>query len=215
VGCCTSCCGSKAAGKEVGEAIKNNASKVKVHVGPLEMGVDGVVAKPKFNIGVKGGGLYFMAGVRDVRDGLAAESFAMMMKSYSTEGESLKELLENVQAEEKVPALDDLVKAVPDILAAVMSELSIDLASKKMEMEGVVYVYAGAGVSAGVWLGWLDTDGYAMVGAEGRVAALATAGASLRVGKHADGKSARVVAYLTNVGFDVVVKLKDGDLQKV
>ena len=132
----------------------------------------------------------------------------MVMKSYSTKGDSFKELLENVKAMEKIPALDDLITAVPKIVGAVLEETGLDANSDKVEIEGVIYVYVGVGVSAGVWLGWLDTVGYRMVGAEGSLGTLASLGASLRVGKSEDGTAARVVAYLTNVGIDVVIKQK-------
>jgi len=182
---------------------------VKVHIGPLELGADGVAIKPKFNIGVQGGTIYAMAGVRDVRDGLAAEALAMAMKSYSTDGATLVEVLQNVKAQEPVPALDDIIAAVPDIMAAVLQNIGVDITSNCSKVEGVVYVYVGAGISAGVFLGWLDTNGYAMVGVEGRVASAAALGLTVKAGLHESKKAVRVTVFLANVGFDVIVQLKE------
>jgi len=201
--------GSAAAETSKVAATAVGASKIKVHIGPLEVGADGMAVKPKFNLGIQGGSLYAMAGVRDVRDGLAAESLAMYMKSYSSSGLTLVEFLENVKAEEKVPALDDLVVAAPKIIAEVMSAIGVDIGAENVaEVEGAVYIYVGAGVTAGAYLGWLDTQGYRMVGVEGKVATAAAVAITLKAGIHEEKQTVRVVSYLTNVGFDVIVKLK-------
>eukprot|EP00441_Pelagodinium_beii_P025464 CAMPEP_0197664470 /NCGR_PEP_ID=MMETSP1338-20131121/58655_1 /TAXON_ID=43686 ORGANISM="Pelagodinium beii, Strain RCC1491" /NCGR_SAMPLE_ID=MMETSP1338 /ASSEMBLY_ACC=CAM_ASM_000754 /LENGTH=250 /DNA_ID=CAMNT_0043243113 /DNA_START=415 /DNA_END=1167 /DNA_ORIENTATION=- len=185
------------------------ASKMKVHLGPLELGQDGMVVKPKFNIGIQGGSLYAMAGIRDVRDGLAAEGLAMYMKSYSSQGATLLEMLENVKAEEKIPALDDLVEAVPKIIAEALEITGVDIGKDLVaSVEGAVYIYVGAGVTAGVYFGWINTQGYRMLGAEGKVAAATALGITVMAGLHDDLQAVRIVSYLTNVGFDVVVKLK-------
>jgi len=204
MGCC--CCSSGGAAKPA-EVQKQ---KTKVHVGPLQLGDDGVLVQPKFNFGIQGGNLHAMIGVDDVRDGLKAEAMAMAMKSYSTSGDSLVELLDNVKNEEpSVKALEELITKVPDIMADVLEKLKIDLNSQAYEFEGVIYIYIGVGVSAGMYLGWLDTSGYNMVGAEGHVATGADLGISIKAGLREDKKSVRTVAYLTNVGFDVIAKLKD------
>jgi len=184
-------------------------SKVKVHVGPLEVGPDGVAIKPKFNLGITGSSVYAMAGVQDVRDGVKVEAYAQTQKSYSSSGSSLVEILENIKAEEKVPVLDTMIEAMPDTIAAVLDLAGVDLKQEKYEAEGVVYIYVGAGVTAGVYLGWLDTQQYHMAGVEGRVAAAASVGMSVRAGLHKDRKAIRIIMYLNNVGFDVIAKLKN------
>jgi len=196
--------GSNAAGTGIG------ASKLKVHIGPLELSKDGTVMKPKFNIGIEGGSLYAMAGLRDVRDGLSAEGLAMYQKAYSSKGATLQEVLENVKAEEKVPALDDFIVAVPQIMAEVLEATGIDLKADRIAaVEGAVYIYVGTGVSAGLYLGWVDTKGYRMVGVEGKMAVAASMGITVKAGVHENLQSVRITSYLTNVGFDVVVKLKE------
>lgn len=180
--------------------------KVKVHVGPIEVGSDGLAVKPKFNLGITGGTLHVMAGVSDVRDGLRLETYAQAQKSYSSEGSSITEVLENVKAAEPLPVIDELITAVPDILAEVLRMTGADLKTNTSSAEGVVYIYTGVGVTAGVFLGWVDTAGFRMVGAEGKVAAGASVAATVKAGVHEDGKSVRVTVYLTNVGFDVIVK---------
>ena len=182
-------------------------SKMKVHVGPLEIDAHGVVVKPKFNLGIAGGSLYALAGVRDVRDGLAVEGLSMYMKSYSTSGSSLLEVLHEIQAQEPIPVLDDFVAAIPKIVACVLEMVRVDIDGDNVAgVEGVVYVYVGSGVTAGIYLGWVDTQGYAMIGLEGRVATVAGAALALRAGLNEERSAARVVSYLSNVGFDVVVR---------
>merc|ERR1712007_258698 len=160
---------------------------VKVSIGPLEIDRDGVVVKPKFNVGITGPGIYLLAGVRDVRDGLAGETFAMMHKDYTTKGSSLTEILENVRAVDPVPVLDDLIKAVPEAISKVIEALGIDIGQNCVEVEGVVFFWVGVGVSAGLYLGWADTKGYSMIGVEGIAASLVSVGFSLYCGRHESG----------------------------
>ena len=35
------------------------------------------------------------------------------------------------------------------------------------DLPGVMYVYVGVGVTAGVYLGWIDTEGFRMMGLQG------------------------------------------------
>ncbi|OLP91686.1 Coiled-coil domain-containing protein 151 [Symbiodinium microadriaticum] len=196
------------AASTTGDAV--GASKTKVHVGPLEIDSSGVVVKPKFNLGIAGGSLYALAGVRDVRDGLAVDGLAMYMKSYSSSGASLVEVLSEIKAQEPIPVLDDLITAVPQIISLVLETVGVDIDGANVAtVEGVVYVYVGAGVTAGIYLGWVDTQGYAMIGLEGRVATAAGAALALRAGLNEEKLAARVVSYLTNVGFDMVVKFRE------
>mmetsp|Transcript_46088 Transcript_46088/g.85966 ORF Transcript_46088/g.85966 Transcript_46088/m.85966 type:complete len:221 (+) Transcript_46088:53-715(+) len=186
------------------------AGKTRVHVGPLELSSDGAVLKPKFNLGISGGSIYALAGVRDVRDGLAVESLAMYMKSYSSSGGSLVEFLEEIQAQEPIPILDDIITAVPKIVASVLDAVGANIGGEHVEnVEGIVYVYVGAGVTAGIYLGWVDTQGYAMLGLEGSVVTVTGAALALRAGLNEEKLMVRVVSYLTNVGFDVIVKLRE------
>eukprot|EP00927_Polykrikos_kofoidii_P074953 TRINITY_DN71004_c0_g1_i1.p1 TRINITY_DN71004_c0_g1~~TRINITY_DN71004_c0_g1_i1.p1 ORF type:complete len:240 (-),score=51.40 TRINITY_DN71004_c0_g1_i1:46-765(-) len=196
---------------EAATATEEVATKlgVKVHVGPLEIGSDGVVIKPKFNVGVTGNGVYALAGLSDVRDGVLLEGLAMAMKSYTTSGQSLVELLQNIKDVDDHPELDKLVKVVPDIIAMVIEQIDVDISSKSTELEGVVYVYAGVGVTAGVFLGWVDTKGFRMVGARGAVAAGVGINITLIAGVHESRRAVRVVCYLANVGFDIIARLKE------
>ena len=127
---------------------------------------------------------------------------------YATSGSSLADLLQNVRAQEKVPALDDMITAVPKIAGEVVDAVGVDIEGAR-EVEGVVYIYTGVGVSAGAWLGWLDTNGYRMVGAQGAVAAALRMGMTVRAGLDAPRTSVRVVCFMANVGFDVLVRLQE------
>ena len=206
--CCTQSRKQDAVGDVASTAAgATGASKMKIHVGPLEMDSSGVVVKPKFNLGISGGSLYALAGVRDVRDGLAVEGLAMYMKSYSSSGTSLIEVLREIKAQEPIPVLDDIIAAVPKVVSCVLETVGADIDGDNVAgVEGVVYVYVGAGVTAGIYLGWVDTQGYAMMGLEGRVATAAGAALALRAGLNEEKLAARVVSYLTNVGFDMIVK---------
>lgn len=184
------------------------AGNVKINVGPLELNKDGIAMKPKFNLGITGPRVYMMAGVRDVRDGLAVEGFSMMHKDYSSKGSTLVEVLQNIKAVDPVPGLDDLITVMPEAVAAVLSEFHIDIAVAGLEAEGVVFVFVGIGITAGLYLGWLDTKGYAMVGVEGQCATATAISLSLRAGLHESGRAVRVVMWLGNVGYDAVVRLK-------
>ncbi|CAJ1389217.1 unnamed protein product [Effrenium voratum] len=197
------CCGSKS--ETASAAI--GAGNTKVHVGPLEIDSSGVVVKPKFNLGIAGGSIYALAGVRDVRDGIAAETLAMYVKSYASSGKTLVEFLRQIKAQEPLPVLDDIIASLPQIASQVVETAGADIQKEDvLGVEGVVYIYVGAGVTAGVYLGWVDTSGYRMIGAEGTIATGAGLGVTLRAGMNEDKMAVRVVAYLSNVGFDIIVK---------
>jgi hypothetical protein len=192
------------AGKAVG------AQKTKVNFGPLEIGKDGVALKPKFNVGIAGGSLHLMAGVGDVRDGLTFEGMASYIKEYSTHGSSLAEVLTNVKAEEKIPALDDMITAIPNITAKVLKMIGADIAqSNTREIVAAVYVYVGVGIEAGLFLGWLDTNGYRMVGLQGGFSTGAGLAFDVKAGLNENGTAARLAMGFSNVAFDAIIKLKE------
>lgn len=185
-----------------------DTSSLQVHVGPLEATKEGVVIKPKMNLGVRGGVIKALVGVRDVRNGLAADATAGFVKSYATRGNTLRELLVHVKAQEKAPAIDDIIEKLPRIAAAVLEQLDVDIDAQARFVEGVLYVYVGVGVTAGAYLGWMDTTGYHMLGVEGQIATLAGLGLTLRVGAHKSRTAVRIVCYMSNVGFDVILHVK-------
>lgn len=185
-----------------------DTSSLQVHVGPLEATKAGVAIKPKLNFGVRGGVIKALVGVRDVRNGLAADAAAGFVKSYATRGNSLRDLLLNIKAQEKAPAIDDIIENLPGIAAAVLEQLDVDIDSQTRLVEGVLYVYVGVGVTAGAYLGWIDTAGYRMLGVEGQIATLAGLGVTLRVGAHKSRTAVRIVCYMSNVGFDAILRLK-------
>uniref|UniRef100_A0A0G4GQS5 Uncharacterized protein n=1 Tax=Chromera velia CCMP2878 TaxID=1169474 RepID=A0A0G4GQS5_9ALVE len=187
------------------EVKAKEGPNVKVHFGPLEVSSGGVVLKPKFSVGFQSGHIYAVGGMRDVRDGLAVEALAMGQKTYCTSGSSLVEFLQKIKATDPIPVLDDVITAVPQIVAAVLEITGIDIQAPGKEVEGLLYLYSGIGVTAGAYLGWTDTSGYRMVGAEGKIAAAVGLGMTIRVGMHEDEKSVRIVFFLSNVGGDVKV----------
>ena len=109
--------------------------------------------------------------------------------------------------QEPLPVLDDIIASLPQIASQVVETAGADIQKEDvLGVEGVVYIYVGAGVTAGVYLGWVDTSGYRMIGAEGTIATGAGLGVTLRAGMNEDKMAVRVVAYLSNVGFDIIVK---------
>lgn len=177
---------------------------VALHIGPIKVSADGATIQPKLNIGMQGGWLYLMAGIRDVRDGLAFECLGMIIVTYHGEGRSLEEFLRSVRCDNPVPMISFLVAAVPRILWAIAHATDIDVASDAYGVKGSVMFYIGLGLTAGVYLGWRDTRGYRMLGVEGRVASGFGLGATLRAGVHDEDGSVRVVCFLANVGLDCV-----------
>lgn len=151
-----------------------------------------------------------MAGVRDVRDGIVVDSMAMYMKSYASMGQSLLEFLQEMKSQEPCYILDEVIMAIPDIAAYVMETVGADIRSDKITLvEGVMYVYVGVGVSAGVYLGWVDTEGFAMMGLQGVIATVGGLGFSLRSGLSEEKMAARLVGFLTNVGFDIIIRYRE------
>lgn len=88
--------------------------------------------------------------------------------------------------------------------------MGADIRSDKVTLvEGVMYVYVGVGVTAGVYLGWIDTEGFRMMGLQGLIATVGGLGFSLRTGISEEKMSARLVGFLTNVGFDIIIRYRE------
>ncbi|CAE7545434.1 unnamed protein product [Symbiodinium sp. CCMP2592] len=156
---------------------------LQLHLGPLQLSNEGFELQPKLNVGIKGKGLTAMAGVRDIRDGLILDGMAMVTKHYMGQGRTIAEVLRNVKAQNPLPVIDDIVAAIPHVAAEIVQLIGADVTSDIVEsVRGTLYVYTGVGVSAGVFLGWLDTDGYAMMGALGQASLLKSVALSFRVG---------------------------------
>ncbi|CAE7176222.1 unnamed protein product [Symbiodinium microadriaticum] len=162
--------------------------------------------QPKLNVGIKGKGITAMAGVRDIRDGLILDGMAMVTKHYMGQGRTIAEVLRNVKAQNPLPVIDDIVAAIPHVAAEIVHLIGADVTSDIVEsVRGTLYAYTGVGVSAGVFLGWLDTDGYAMMGALGQASLLKSVALSFRVGISEDKMSSRLVMVVGNVGFEELV----------
>lgn len=200
------CCNSR---EKTTVVDSSNVTLTRFHLGPLEVDADGVLLKPKFNLGFESGSLRVFAGVRDVRDGIVVDSIAMYMKSYASMGQSLLEFLQEMKAQEPC-ILDEVITAIPDITAYVLETVGADIRSDKVTLvEGVMYVYVGVGVTAGVYLGWIDTEGFRMMGLQGLIATVGGLGFSLRTGISEEKMSARLVGFLTNVGFDIIIRYRE------
>ena len=200
------CCNAR---EKASPALDSEMGYTKFHIGPLEVDADGVVLKPKFNLGVQSGSLSAMAGVRDLRDGIVVDGIATYTRSYFSMGQSLLQFLQEMKAQEPC-VIDEIITALPDITAYVLETLGADIRSEKVALvEGVMFVYAGVGVTAGVYLGWIDTEGFSMLGLQGLVATVGGLGFSLRTGVSEDKLATRLVGYLTNVGFDIVLRYRE------
>ncbi|KAJ1622813.1 hypothetical protein T492DRAFT_1059903 [Pavlovales sp. CCMP2436] len=153
-----------------------------------------------------------MAGIGDVRDGITVQGLALASKQYASEGGSIGEVLSNVKAVVPAPVLDELILALPRLMGDVIELTGMD-DEHCVKVEGVVSIYVGVGVTAGVFLGWVDTTGYRMIGVQGSVAAVFALSVTLECGVHEDGRSVRVVLYGPKVGVDLMLHL-DRPLQQ-
>lgn len=193
---------------------KSNASvvrkrtKVKINIGPLEIGEGGFALKPKFDIGVTAPWIYLNAGVKDVRDGLTMEALGSAHKDYAVSGNTMQEIFTEVKAVDPLPVLDDLVEFVPKVVGWIMEKFSVDITSETKEIEGVIVAFIAVGIKAGLYLGWVNTEGYRMFGASGMIATALTAGITTKIGIHESGNSLRVVQFVSNVGVDIIIHLK-------
>lgn len=192
------------------ELIADQRLKTRFHVGPLELSCDGVVVKPKLNFGLQGPAFYAVAGLRDVRGGsLAVEAFAMAYLGVESHGDCIAHFLENAKSADALPLLDVLVLALPRILGVVLEATGVDVEAASHTVSGLLVVYVGVGITAGVNLGcWPDPEGYYNLGVEGTVASGIGLGITLRAGLHRDGRAVRVTCFAGSVGFDVVCALK-------
>lgn len=198
-------CASSSQKKSKGDQKKG--TKVKINIGPLEVGEDGMALKPKFDIGVMAPWIRLNAGVNNIQDGLVVETMGSVAKDYAVSGSSLEEILTEVKAVDPLPVLDDLIAGVPKIVALILEKFGVDIKSDTKEVEGVITAFVSVGIKAGLYLGWVDTEGYRMLGATGLAAAAISNGISTRVGIHTNGYSIRVVQFVSNVGVDVIIHL--------
>lgn len=152
-------CGSRLT--EVDKKLDDHLSKVKIHVGPLEVSDDGVVAKPQFLLGFSGPNLVASAGVRDLRDGVQVGARAQVQQSYAAEGTTLPTVLQSLKAADvEVAVIDEVITLLPNILGDILEELKVDALQAHYKATVVMHVYVGVGVSAGLWFGWVDTNGF-------------------------------------------------------
>ncbi|CAE7862553.1 EMB2654, partial [Symbiodinium sp. KB8] len=187
-------------------ALSYDAALPAFHAGGGGTSLSCFELQPKLNVGIKGKGITAMAGVRDIRDGLILDGMAMVTKHYMGQGRTIAEVLRNVKAQNPLPVIDDIVAAIPHVAAEIVHLIGADVTSDIVEsVRGTLYAYTGVGVSAGVFLGWLDTDGYAMMGALGQASLLKSVALSFRVGISEDKMSSRLVMVVGNVGFEELV----------
>ncbi|KAJ1621929.1 hypothetical protein T492DRAFT_1065900 [Pavlovales sp. CCMP2436] len=190
--------------------VEEHKRCVRWHLGPFLIEGTRVRVQPKFNLGIQGGALYAMAGIRDVRDGLAIESLIMLQAACSSEGASLGELLTNAREAHRclvLPCLGILVANAQELVAAVLVATGIDVDSRSRNVRGTVMVYVAAGFSAGIALGWQDTAGYRTYGVEGKIASLISLGFTIRIGTHKSGRAVRLCCYFANFAFDVTFRI--------
>eukprot|EP00892_Ulva_mutabilis_P005439 jgi/Ulvmu1/3267/UM151_0015.1 len=151
-----------------------------ISVGPFDISNEGVSVKPKFEIGLEGGGLNISIGVEDLRDGLDIGFTAEMeVFSFSAEGDDLLELLQSFELQ---TARDGAIPS--DARTVGLAYLSgpalprMILEATGLNLEGFGYlklsskVIQGVGARVQVALGALfpDTNGYRMYGVGGELA---------------------------------------------
>ena len=155
-----------------------------ISLGFVEIGSKGVEVKPQLKFGYEDEHQKVGGGIGDVRDGLNISAGASARVAGRSQGTTVDELCRNVKFDSPVPEVkkfvDLLLKTLLQGLAhhpvnVALQAMGLDIikviSSGKMMKAKLQYSY-GVGVKAGVKLGWCDTSGYHMVGAEAGVKAV-------------------------------------------
>ena len=147
-------------------------------MGFVEIGSKGVEAKPMWKWGYEDEHRKVVGGMGDVRDGINISVGGSVRVAGRSHGTTVDELCKNVEFDSTVPKVKEFVDILLKTLFEVMKHHPVNLALQAMGLDIIkvissgklmkaklMYSY-GVGVKAGVKLGWCDTSGYHMVGAE-------------------------------------------------
>ena len=153
-------------------------------LGPFEVGSEGFKAKPQWKIGYEDPHFKAMGGVGDLRDGINISGGVSARVAGRSHGTTVNELCENVQFDSHVPDVKKFVDILLKTLFEVMKHHPVNLILQEMGLDIIKVISSGklmkaklmyssgVGIKAGVKLGWCDTSGYHMVGAEAGVKAV-------------------------------------------
>ena len=168
---------SQATAAAVGAASQARQSdKWDVDVGPLFISSQGMQLKPQCRVGLTLGNLSVGAGMDDLRggQGFKCDARAEVAQELIGSGDSLVAFFQSLKAQRGLA--DDKVNAllarVHIIVALVTQRIKVNIGGQ-CKVDGKMTLKMGVGMGAAVSLGWLDHEGYRMVGVGGGVDAIA------------------------------------------
>ena len=168
---------SQATAAAAGAASQARQSdKWDVDVGPLFISSQGMQLKPQCRVGLTLGNLSVGAGVDDLRggQGFKCDARAEVAQELVGSGDSLIAFFQSLKAQRGLA--DDKVNAllarVHIIVALVTQRIKVNIGGQ-CKVDGKMTLKMGVGMGAAVSLGWLDHEGYRMVGVGGGVDAIA------------------------------------------
>ena len=152
------------------------SDKWDVDVGPLFISSQGMQLKPQCRVGLTLGNLSVGAGMDDLRggQGFKCDARAEVAQELIGSGDSLVAFFQSLKAQRGLA--DDKVNAllarVHIIVALVTQRIKVNIGGQ-CKVDGKMTLKMGVGMGAAVSLGWLDHEGYRMVGVGGGVDAIA------------------------------------------
>ena len=168
---------SQATAAAVGAASQARQSdKWDVDVGPLFISSQGMQLKPQCRVGLTLGNLSVGAGMDDLRggQGFKCDARAEVAQELIGSGDSLVAFFQSLKAQRGLAddKVNSLLARLHIIVALVTQRIKVNIGGQ-CKVDGKMTLKMGVGMGAAVSLGWLDHEGYRMVGVGGGVDAIA------------------------------------------
>eukprot|EP01084_Bolivina_argentea_P297805 513117_1 len=186
-------------------------------IGLLHRDKDGACMKPQFKFAIQNSNFDAYVGVGDVRDGLEIGAGAEASTVIRREGSSWVEVVKSIKTKSKQDMLTypgfkqlfGLIQEINKIEAMIFEKIGVNPA-----IDGVYFIIdakIATGVSADLKLklGWKDTDGYHMVGANGAIMVLVAAKVTIFGGYNPEKKTYKVLIGASNVTLTVFIRVED------
>jgi hypothetical protein len=113
-----------------------------------------------------------------------------------------------MKAKSEIRVVDDVIRIAPQLLSQIIHMTKVDI-PKNSRISARTILKIGVGLSGGLCLGWVDTKGFHMVGAKGKVAAAASIGADVMAGLHYTRKFVKAVLGISNICVEMVFELPE------
>jgi len=133
--------------------------------------------------------------------------------TVQTSGRNFSQLCHNIKSKSDVPGLNvavtTLLRFLMDNMAWFSQVAGFDLDGLmnqgRLRMDMKVVVSTGVGVSAKACGGWVDTQGFRMVGASGKATLGCTAGISAFAGTHNELPKIKLIIGIMNFQFTIII----------